>query len=181
MTPPALIADHSIDDLVLEFERKYRQSRLGLRRTLEDSRDAGCLLAQIRDRLAHGEWLPWLQEHCEIKKSAAYELIWVAEHWDDLLAQFETAHFQRAGNFTLCCSIRAARRLLTRPRNAKRADHTEPWNPLGAPKTSATLRRMVERILKISSKNAAASLEAINELEQAVACLKARATDGARP
>jgi hypothetical protein len=44
--------------------REHAHCRNAMRQGLRHALEAGRLLAQAKDRLPHGEWLPWLAEHC---------------------------------------------------------------------------------------------------------------------
>jgi hypothetical protein len=54
---------------------------------LEHAKQAGELLSEAKSQLHHGEWLPWLQEHCpNISPRVAQGYMRIAREWPQLLA-----------------------------------------------------------------------------------------------
>lgn len=46
---------------------------------IEHARRAGALLLQVKDALAHGAWLPWLSDHCELSARQAQRYMRAAQ------------------------------------------------------------------------------------------------------
>ena len=59
------------------------------RRTVEKSHAAGCILADIKSRMNHGEWLSWLETE-NVPKRTAQRLIQLAGIEGDKLSHFDS-------------------------------------------------------------------------------------------
>lgn len=51
-----------------------------LKRSVEYAMDAGDLLIEAKEQLDHGQWLPWLREHCRVSKRTAQLYMNLAKH-----------------------------------------------------------------------------------------------------
>lgn len=97
-----------LDDLVAEFKETYRAS---FRRTVEDAITLGSILIRIRERVKQDrQWLAWIEQHCDVKKSTVYNLIWAADNQEAIRSRVQ-ANFQDPGSL----SLEGARRLLAPP------------------------------------------------------------------
>lgn len=61
-----------------------------MKRTVEDIIEIGKELTAVKDRLEHGQFLPWIKAEFEMSKSAAYRMMDVAERF---------GNFPKLGNF----------------------------------------------------------------------------------
>jgi len=75
----------SLGDFANAINTRHAAVVNGLRRTVDDARIAGEYLIAAKDRLAHGEWLPWLKEHCpDVSAQVAQRYMRIARKWSDL-------------------------------------------------------------------------------------------------
>jgi hypothetical protein len=81
-------------------------------KAIEHARQCGELLIETKAQVGHGEWLPWLADHCEVSQRQAWAYMQVAEGWDELTAKLEPG-----SNL----SIKGALRLLSPPEEAAAA------------------------------------------------------------
>ena len=63
MTNQAVTA--TIDDLAARIVAEHKAVRAAMKSTLEHAMVCGDLLIEAKAKLEHGEWLPWLAEHCK--------------------------------------------------------------------------------------------------------------------
>ena len=55
---------------------------------MEHARRAGELLQEVKSRLPHGEWLPWLKRHCRhVSPRVAQHYMRIARQWTELMAK----------------------------------------------------------------------------------------------
>ena len=57
------------------------------REALQHARRAGELLIEAKVGLSHGEWLPWLRDHCEFSERTAQSYMRLASRWPELEAK----------------------------------------------------------------------------------------------
>jgi hypothetical protein len=91
------------------------------RKTVQAAIDCGRYLTEIKSRLGHGEWLPWLEEH------------W--RHHQTWAAQFmKMANYERALNLEEAGSVREALRMIGEAEEAAGTKRTrKPADPPPAP------------------------------------------------
>jgi hypothetical protein len=118
--------DARVERLVVEFEAAYSRFRTSYRRTLEDARRAGQLLLKIKKAVGHGHWLEWLDEHGFVKRTAAEDLMFVAQEWERV-ERLPLPNSRHAGKMAISPlgSIRGVRRLLS-GKVGKKAPRTIP-------------------------------------------------------
>jgi hypothetical protein len=85
----------SLPDLASAINEEHRLCAALMRRGLEHARRAGELLIHAKAQLAHGEWLPWLKEHCDVSVRQAENYARIAKNWTELA---EVADSQRVAN-----------------------------------------------------------------------------------
>jgi hypothetical protein len=67
----ALIA--GLSNLAAQIRQEHQAATLAIRRGCEHAIAAGLLLIEARGQVPHGQWLLWLEEHCQISvRSATY-------------------------------------------------------------------------------------------------------------
>jgi N6-adenosine-specific RNA methylase IME4 len=59
----------------------------GLRESVQHALAAGRLLIEAKDKVAHGQWLPWLKENCRCSTRTAQAYMRVARQWPELEAK----------------------------------------------------------------------------------------------
>jgi hypothetical protein len=66
-----ITTSNSLADLAARINAEHKAVATTLRDSVAHAITAGELLIEAKDRLAHGEWLPWLREHCNISERTA--------------------------------------------------------------------------------------------------------------
>jgi len=61
-----LSISNSLADLAFRIRREHQAAIEATKRTLEHCIAAGALLIDAKAQLKHGEWMPWLADHCSI-------------------------------------------------------------------------------------------------------------------
>ena len=79
----------TFEGYVSEFRTKWAEANNLARRTIEASWHAGRALAQIKERVPHGQWMPWLEVE-GVGKDTARRLLLMAELEIAQIAQFDT-------------------------------------------------------------------------------------------
>lgn len=77
----------TVDDLATAINCEHDACGRAASDALAHARRAGELLAEVKKQLLHGDWLPWLAEHCPtISTRTAQAYMRVAAHWPELEA-----------------------------------------------------------------------------------------------
>src|ERR1700732_2297567 len=63
-----LTLSNSLADLAARINAEHEAAGGALKRSLQHAIAAGELLLEAKDQLKHGQWLPWLKEHCQISE-----------------------------------------------------------------------------------------------------------------
>jgi hypothetical protein len=58
-------------DLAARIRAEHEAAEAALKRGAEHAMNAGDLLIEVKAQLKHGQWLPWLAEHCDISERTA--------------------------------------------------------------------------------------------------------------
>jgi Protein of unknown function (DUF3102) len=61
----------TLDDLARVIKAEHQAVARANREVLTRAMRAGDLLIRAKEKMAHGEWLPWLKDHCEVSERAA--------------------------------------------------------------------------------------------------------------
>jgi hypothetical protein len=77
MTMP-VEGSNSLADLAARIRSAHRDVRNCLARSLERAFDAGDLLIEAKRQLKHGQWLPWVHDHCKMSERTAQRYIRLA-------------------------------------------------------------------------------------------------------
>lgn len=72
----------SIDDAAGELNRLHSEIEQKLRTTVQDAIRAGEILTQVKDRLDHGEFLPWIERNCGFSRMTATQYMRLFVHQD---------------------------------------------------------------------------------------------------
>jgi Protein of unknown function (DUF3102) len=99
-------------DLAFRIKAEHEASTEFARRSLVHAMAAGDLLLEAKERLKHGQWMPWLKEHCAIPDRTARLYMRLAENRSQI------------GNAVANLSIQGAIRLLAE------ADRQEEYDQL---------------------------------------------------
>ena len=128
---PAAQADalsYSPDELAVRINREHEAAVKLLTDGLERANTCGDLLIQAKRFFAHGHWLPWLREHCEVSERTAHLYMRLSRHADEIR--------NRCG---FDVSVREAVALIAKPRPAETAD-PEIADPAEMPDPRETLQ-----------------------------------------
>lgn len=77
-------ATDTLTTAAAEANRLHDCMLASARKTLEDARRIGELLATVKDSLGHGQWLPWVKANLQFKERTARNYISIHARWDDL-------------------------------------------------------------------------------------------------
>jgi hypothetical protein len=69
-----------LDDLAARIRAEHEGVHAAIKSGLEHALTAGELLIEAKKRLKHGEWSPWLNEHCKLSERTARLYIRLARH-----------------------------------------------------------------------------------------------------
>jgi hypothetical protein len=70
----------NLADLALRIRAAHDGVQAAARISIEHALTAGDLLIQAKKQLKHGQWLPWLEQHCKISDRTAQRYIQLARH-----------------------------------------------------------------------------------------------------
>lgn len=70
----------NLDDLAARIRAAHDGVQTAARSSIEHALTAGDLLIHAKRRLKHGEWLPWLEEHCKLSERTAQAYMRLAKH-----------------------------------------------------------------------------------------------------
>jgi vacuolar-type H+-ATPase subunit I/STV1 len=74
----------SIETAGKELDRLHRSIEGKLRSTVDDAIRAGEILTQVKGRLSHGDFLPWLKANCSFAQPTAWRYMKLYQHNDKL-------------------------------------------------------------------------------------------------
>src|ERR1700738_3377055 len=63
-----LTLSNSLADLAARINAEHEAAGGALKHSLQHAIAAGELLLEAKDQLKHGQWLPWLRDHCQISE-----------------------------------------------------------------------------------------------------------------
>ena len=73
-----------LPDLAHRIKVEREAARLAIKRGAEHAMNAGDLLIEAKTRLKHGQWLPWLRDHCSMPGRTAQLYMRMAMHRAEL-------------------------------------------------------------------------------------------------
>jgi hypothetical protein len=71
---------NSLTDLAARIKTEHEIVEKHLRKGVERAVEAGKLLIEAKAQLKHGQWLPWLRDHCGIPDRTARHYMRLAKH-----------------------------------------------------------------------------------------------------
>jgi hypothetical protein len=86
-SPPDLEDSNYLPDLASRIQVEHKAVSASLKESLRHSIAAGELLIEAKGRVKHGEWLPWLRDHCTISERTAQLYKRCAKNRDELEKQ----------------------------------------------------------------------------------------------
>jgi hypothetical protein len=78
------LCDVTFDQLAVEIKREHEAAGYRFRESLNHARAAGVRLLEVKSRLAHGEYMPWVKAHCGFSQSTANLYAKLAKGWGAL-------------------------------------------------------------------------------------------------
>jgi DNA modification methylase len=82
--PLELSKSNSLADLAARIRQEHEASAAAMKRSLEHAIAAGKLLNEAKAQLKHGQWLPWLREHCRVPERTATLYMRLAKHFGEI-------------------------------------------------------------------------------------------------
>src|SRR5262245_29321870 len=76
--------ERDLPELARRINEEHRAAGQALRAGLTHARNAGELLLEAKEKVRHGEWLPWLRDNCEVAERTAQTYMQVARNWPEL-------------------------------------------------------------------------------------------------
>ena len=104
MTQRNDIVQHDLADLASQIKAMHRKAEDCAREAVGHALEAGKLLIQEKTQIQHGNWLPWLQDNCEVSERTARTYMQLAREYPKL----EEPDRQRVANLPLRQAIKAA-------------------------------------------------------------------------
>jgi hypothetical protein len=87
-----IATSNSLADLAARIRAEHEASAAALKSSVEHAMAAGALLIEAKDRLnQHGQWLPWLREHCALSERVAQTYMRLARNRETIEAKSESA------------------------------------------------------------------------------------------
>ncbi len=116
----------TLDQLAVEIKREYEAAEASIRDSLMHAKAVGEMLMEVKDRLKHGEWMPWVQAHCQFSHSTALLYFNVALRWNELSnsQRVENLSLRQAADILgeMSREVRAAEKELLHPHKDKSYD-----------------------------------------------------------
>jgi hypothetical protein len=150
----------------LEHELCQTSFRVGLAHAIE----AGRLLCEAKQRLAHGQWLPWLGAHCTFSERTAQGYMRVARHAAEL-----TADPQRVADSDGGLSLRGALEMLARPGDADAPAEAKPTETGSA---TAKLALLIEGLRREHQVRIEGAIQNLDGFRKAMEIIRALDPDG---
>src|SRR5262245_30830655 len=66
-----IVQSNSLPDLAFRIRAEHEAAADGYKRGAEHAMNCGDLLIEAKAKVPHGQWLPWLSEHCSISERTA--------------------------------------------------------------------------------------------------------------
>ena len=94
---------NNVNDLAARINSEHRKAEECARSAVAHALNAGRLLIEAKAQVAHGTWLPWLDEHCKISERTAQAYMRVARE----LPKLDDGKAQRVADMPLRDALRA--------------------------------------------------------------------------
>jgi Protein of unknown function (DUF3102) len=76
----SLNRSNSLAVLAARIRDEHEATAIALKRGIEHAFTAGELLIEAKAQVPHGQWLPWLRDHCQVSERMAQRYIRLAQH-----------------------------------------------------------------------------------------------------
>src|SRR5690348_11012067 len=96
-----LTLSNSLTSLAARIRVEHEAMAIALKRGAEHAMNAGALLIEAKAQLKHGEWLPWLAEHCAIPERTARLYMRLARNKPEIEQNGNVADLTLRGALTL--------------------------------------------------------------------------------
>src|SRR5260221_10456434 len=103
----------SLDDLAQRIKTYHAQVIDAARNVVGKAISAGLLLKEAKGKVPHGEWLSWLDEHCELSERTAHRYMQLAAN----KSKIEDAFRGKSATMAILSLNKALRVIETRPNN----------------------------------------------------------------
>ena len=80
----AIATSNSLADLAARISAEHDAVGAAMKRGVQHGIAAGHLLNEAKALVEHGEWLPWLRDHCQIPESTARLYMRLARHESEI-------------------------------------------------------------------------------------------------
>jgi Protein of unknown function (DUF3102) len=87
------VASNYLVDIAHRIRNEHSAACAGIKVTVAHALAAGDLLIEAKAQLKHGQWLPWLKEHCEISERTAQNYMRLAKNRDAIAKSAEDCAF----------------------------------------------------------------------------------------
>lgn len=131
--PRPLVETPTLSRLAQQINRAHQAHERLLCESLTHARRAGQLLIEVKGQLPHGQFGPWITQHCPFRQSTANLYMQVAREWDRI------ADSQRVGTL----SLRAFSKLLGGP------EREAPETGDRSPRLVAEVLRGLQRVVAV--------------------------------
>src|SRR5437660_94580 len=84
------IGSNSLAELAARIRAEHEATADSLKRSVEHAMAAGDLLLEAKAQLKHGQWLPWLSEHCAMSERTAQLYMQIAKNREAIEAKYAT-------------------------------------------------------------------------------------------
>jgi hypothetical protein len=88
--PDKLTQSNSLADLAARIQQEHAAVAGALKTSLVHAMAAGDLLIQAKTQVPHGQWLPWLRNHCQVSERMAQRYIRLARNRAVIEAKCDT-------------------------------------------------------------------------------------------
>jgi hypothetical protein len=75
---------NSLADLAARIRTEHDAATVSMKAGVLHAIQAGALLIEAKEKLEHGQWLPWLKANCEISERTAQQYMRLARHRDEI-------------------------------------------------------------------------------------------------
>lgn len=75
-----------LNTTAVEINRLHHAAQRSAGEALQLAKQAGDLLLEVKEKLGHGEFLPWLAEHCEVGERQAQRYMRLSKNWEAISA-----------------------------------------------------------------------------------------------
>lgn len=80
--PTTIAQSNSLPDLAARIRAEHAATSVALKSSITHGITAGEMLIEAKAQLPHGQWLPWLRDHCEISERTAQLYMRLAKNRD---------------------------------------------------------------------------------------------------